>query len=76
MAVSTLAEIQDAIDRLRADERNALSLWFNSQTPMEITASDEKRLLSSLDEAIRDVEAGKGIPIEDARKLVATWAQR
>ncbi|MCI0539246.1 MAG: hypothetical protein L0Z50_28905 [Verrucomicrobiales bacterium] len=73
-AMTTLAEIQEAVTKLRDDEKEALSLWLNSQTNPGMSADEERRLLSSLDEAIRDVDAGKGVSIEDARKQVASWA--
>jgi hypothetical protein len=72
--MSTLAEIQEAVSRLPSDEKKVLSLWLNSQTGPELSVVDEQRLLQSLDEAMRDVDAGKGVPIEDVRKLVPTWA--
>ena len=74
--MSTLVEIQEAITKLRDDEKSALSIWLHSQNAPEMTVEDEQRLLRSLDEAIRDVDAGKGVSIEDARKLVASWAAR
>lgn len=75
-AMSTLTEIQDAVAKLANDEREALSLWLNSQTEPRLTAQEEQRLLRSLDEAIRDVDAGKGVPLADVRKRVASWAGR
>jgi len=74
--MSTLVEIQEAITRLGNDEKTALSLWLESQTAPAINARDEQRLLRSLDEAIRDVDTGKGVPLEEARKLVASWAAK
>ena len=74
--MSTLAEIQEAVTRLRDDEKKALSLWLDSQTTPALSAEDEQRLLSSLDQAIRDVDAGKGVPIEDVRKLMRSWAAK
>lgn len=74
--VSTLVEIQDAVGRLRGDEKKALSLWLNSQTDPEMSAQEEQRLLRSLDDAIRDVDAGKGVLIDDVRKRVASWAAK
>jgi hypothetical protein len=68
-AMSTLVEIQKAITRLGKDEKAALSLWLESQSARAMTALDEDRLLRSLDEAIRDVDTGKGVPLEEARKL-------
>ena len=74
--MSTLAEIQDAIRRLPSEERNALSVWLDAQVSPELSSQQEDELLRSLDEAIRDLEAGKGVPIEDVRKRVASWAAK
>jgi predicted transcriptional regulator len=74
--MSTLAEIQEAVTRLRDEEKKALSLWLNSQAVPELSDEDEQRLLHSLDEAIRDVDAGKGVPIEDVRKRVRSWVAK
>jgi hypothetical protein len=59
--MSTLVEIQDAVARLPNSERKALQLWLNSQGEPELTAQEEQGLLRSLDEAVRDVDAGKGV---------------
>jgi hypothetical protein len=74
--MSTLVEIQDAVAQLPSHERKALQLWLNSQTETELTAQEEERLLRSLDEAIRDVDAGKGVSIDDVRARVGSWAAR
>ena len=74
--MSTLVEIQDAVARLPGDERKALQLWLNSLIEPELTAQEERRLLHSLDEALRDIEAGKGVPLNDVRKRVASWAAK
>ena len=74
--MSTLVEIQDAVAQLPSNERKALQLWLDSQAEPEMTAQEEQRLLRSLDEAIRDVDAGKGVPIDEVRKRVASWAAR
>jgi hypothetical protein len=49
-----------------------------AQFPWEsaLTAPEEQRLLRSLDEAIRDIDAGKGVPITDVRQRVASWAAK
>jgi hypothetical protein len=70
--VSTLTEIQEAVTKLREDEKKALSLWLNSQAESEISPREEQQLLHSLDEAIRDIDSGKGVPIDDVRKRVAS----
>jgi hypothetical protein len=74
--MSTLLEIQEAVTKLRDEEKTALSLWLNSQTAPAMSAQEEQQLLHSLDEAIRDVDAGKGVALKDAHKLVASWAAK
>ena len=74
--MSTLAEIQEAITHLPDEDRKALALWMNSQTTAELSAADEERLLQSLDQAAVDLEAGRGLTLEQVRKLVPTWAAR
>jgi len=51
----------------RIDGKNCKSL-------KDKDALEERRLLRSLDEAIRDIDAGKGMSLEDVRKRVASWA--
>ena len=74
--MSTLVEIQDAVTKLADNEKQALSLWLDSQTAPALSLAEERHLLRSLDAAIRDVDAGKGVPLEDVRKRVAAWAAK
>ena len=74
--MSTLAEIQQAVTQLEETERAALALWLNSQTAFELTAADEQLLLRSLDRAIADLDAGRGVPIEDVRRMIPSWAAK
>ena len=74
--MSTLAEIQDAVAQLPIKERKALQLWLNSQAEPELTGQEEEHLLLSLDGTMRDIDAGKGVPIDDVRKSVGSWAAR
>lgn len=74
--MSTLVEIQDAVAQLPSNEKKALQLWLNSQAEPEMTAQEEQRLLRSLDEAIRDIDAGKGVSIDDVCKRVSSWAAK
>jgi hypothetical protein len=74
--MSTLVEIQDVVARVPGDERKALQFRLDSQTDSELSADDERRLLRSLDEALRDIDAGKGVPLNDVRKRVASWAAK
>ena len=74
--MSTLIEIQDAVAQLPSNEKKALQLWLNSQAEPEMTAQEEQRLLRSLDEAMRDIDAGKGVSIDEVRKRVGSWAAK
>jgi len=74
--MSSLVEIQDAVSHLPSDERKALQFWLNSQAEPELTAQEEQRLLRSLDEAIRDIDAGKGVSIDKVRQRVASWVAK
>jgi hypothetical protein len=74
--MSTLMEIQDAVAHLPSNERKALQLWLNSQSEPELSAPEEQRLLRSLDEAARDIDAGKGVSLDEARKRVGSWAAK
>ena len=74
--MSTLAEIQEAVAQLPSAERKALQVWLNSQADPEMSAEEEAHLLRSLDEAIRDIDAGKGVEIDEVRKQVGSWDAR
>jgi hypothetical protein len=75
-AMSTLSEIQEAVGKLQPSEKTALSMWLDSQITPTMSAQEEQQLLRSLDEAMRDVDAGRGVSIQDAHKLVASWAAK
>ena len=51
-------------------------MWLNSQTEPEMTAQEEQRLLRSLDEAMRDIDAGKGVSIDEVRQRAGSWAAK
>jgi hypothetical protein len=72
--MSTLAEIQEAISELPGDEREALAVWLASQTLPVLDPEEERKLLRSLDQAISDVDSGKGVDLDEARKTVRSWA--
>jgi hypothetical protein len=74
--MSTLAEIQDAITQLSNREQDALAVWFDSRRNSATNLQNEESLLRSLDEAINDIEFGKGVPLEEVRKRVASWAAK
>jgi hypothetical protein len=74
--MSTLTEIQDAVAKLSPSERKALMTWLASESEPDMTVPEEQQLLQSLEEAIRDVDSGKGISMADARKRVASWVAK
>ena len=74
--MSTLLAIKDAVSKLRGDEKNALSLWLDSQVEPELTKDEETELLASLDQAMRDIDSGKGSSMEDVRRQISSWASR
>jgi len=74
--MSTLAEIQDAVAQLPSKERKALQIWLNSQAEPEMSAQEEEHLLRSLDEAMRDIDAGKGASMKEVRKRIGSWGAR
>jgi uncharacterized protein YidB (DUF937 family) len=74
--MSTLVEIQDAVAQLPREEREALQAWLNSQTESAMTAQEEEHLLRSLDEAVRDIAAGQGVSMEEARQRISAWAAK
>jgi hypothetical protein len=75
-AMSTMTEIQQAIEGLPATEKKALSAWLSSRQEPEMSAEEEAALLASLDKATRQLDAGLGVPIEQARGMVRRWASK
>ena len=74
--MSTLSQIQEAISTLGPEERKALAIWINSKESSVMKEEDELAILESLDGAIRDLDAGKGVPLDEARKRVEAWTGR
>ncbi|MGE3310909.1 MAG: hypothetical protein AB7O66_13145 [Limisphaerales bacterium] len=74
--MSTLVEIQEAVALLPKSEQQALKVWLNSQAEPEMTAEEEAQLLGSLDEATRNIDTGRGLPLEEVRQRVRSWAAR
>ncbi len=74
--MSTVGEIQEAIEKLSVRERTALTVWLQSQQEPLMSEREEAALLASLDEAAKELDAGQGVPIEEVRKMVAKWATK
>ena len=63
-----LAEIQQAILELPIQERS--QLW-DSFLEREVEESPE--FMAAVDEGIRSIETGSGIPAEEMRRRIVTW---
>jgi hypothetical protein len=73
--VSTIAEIQEAIEKLPPQEKEALSTWLShEETPMP--TDQEAALLASLERAEHQLDSGQGVPLDKARDLVRKWASK
>lgn len=69
--MSGLAEIQKAILELPRQERAQLWDWLQAN---EFEESPE--LLAAIDEGIRSIETCGGIPADEVRRRIATWATK
>jgi hypothetical protein len=74
--MSTVAEIQEAIEKLPDKEKAALNVWMQSHEEPLMTPEEERALLASLDRAAQELDSGKGVPVEKVREMVAKWAGR
>lgn len=74
--MSTVPEIEAAIERLPALEREAFeSRLIARRCGLDALGSDEYReLLASLDEAEQEIDAGRGVSAEGLRQKLTTWA--
>ncbi len=76
--MSTLAEIENAIGLLPAGEREVLEsrLLARRFGLDELDGSVRAELLASLDEAEREIDAGRTHTADELRHAVRTWAGR
>ena len=74
--VSTIVEIQEAIQKLPAKEKKALSAWLSSQDDSSMTAQEEAALLASLDRAASQLDAGQGVQLDAVLGLVRQWVSK
>jgi hypothetical protein len=74
--MSTVSEIENAIDHLPAAEREALeSRLLSRRFGLDALAATERaELLTSLDEAEREIDSGHGLSGDDLRRDVRAWA--
>jgi len=76
--MSTIAEIESAIERLPVAEREALEGRLLSRRfgLDALDAAERAALLASLDEAEREIDGGRGLSADDLRRDVRAWAGR
>ena len=72
--MSTITEIQEAIEKLPAGEKSALTAWLQSQEEPIMSEAEEKALLARLDKAADELKAGEGVPIGRVREKIRGWA--
>jgi hypothetical protein len=65
--MSTITEIQEAIQKLPANEKWALAAWLQSQEKPLMSEPEEAALLARLDKATAELDAGEGVPLARVR---------
>jgi len=71
-----MAEIQEAIEKLPLQEKEALSTWLLSHEEAHLSEREEAALLASLDRAEKQLDSGQGVPLDKARDMVRKWASK
>jgi len=74
--MSTVTEIEEAIERLPVAERESLESWMLSRR-FGLNAArtgEHAELLASLDDAELDLDAGRGLSADSLRQSVRSWA--
>ena len=66
--MSTIAEIETAIERLSPAEQRELADWLNSRL-----IEETPEMLAALDEGIRSLETEPGVPLDEVRGKIRAW---
>ncbi|MFO1513222.1 MAG: hypothetical protein U1F83_09975 [Verrucomicrobiota bacterium] len=74
--MSTVLEIQAAIQKLPAKDKSALTAWLESQEEPTLSSQEEAALLARLDKATQELDAGKGVSLQNVRGMVGKWATK
>ncbi len=67
--MSTVTEIEAAIEKLPAAEQRELADWLNSRL-----LEDTPEMLAALDAGIRSLATEPKVPLEDVRRKIVAWA--
>jgi len=73
--MSTVQEIQEAITQLPEEARMTLLEWIHSQEETDPVANDPE-LLQQAEEGARQLDAGHGITLEQARRMTSQWTTK
>lgn len=65
-----------AIEKLSPREKSTLTAWLESQEEPVMSEAEEAALLDRLDQAARELDAGRGVPLDQVRGMVGKWAAR
>ena len=68
MGMSTVTEIEAAIERLTPTEQREVADWLNSRLIEETPA-----MINALDEGIYSLANEPTVPIEEVRRKIDTW---
>ncbi len=72
--MSTVQEIQNAITGLPEQERLRLYSWIHSQE--EEALGDDPETQREAEEGARQLDAGQGVSLDEARKLASKWTTK
>jgi hypothetical protein len=67
-AVSTVAEIESALEKLPVAKQREVAAWLEAKLWPETPA-----MLASIDEAERSLAEEGGVPVEDVRRNLSQW---
>ena len=70
--MSTVQEIQQTIAQLPEEARLTLLEWIHIQEEADLHDNDPE-LLRQAEEGARQLDAGEGITLEDARRRASQW---
>jgi hypothetical protein len=74
--MSTVIEIQEAIQKLPSKDKSALTAWLESQEEPTLSPQEEATLLARLDKVAQELDAGKGVSLQNVRGMVGKWATK
>ena len=67
-AMSTVVEIESAIEKLPPAEQRELAGWLNSRL-----IEETPEMLAALDVGIRSLETEPKVPLEEVRRKIKAW---